>query len=370
VWQGAGVVHPLDEYAVHQAPVSLAHPATSDRNFYDRCILHAIDPAGDRLLVVGGGVYPNLGVEDGYAALRTGSRQTTVRASGALREQRMDLSVGPLRVDVVEPLRALRIRCDADELSYDLTWSAVSPPVEEPLHVMRDGNGRTMLEGCRFAQTGTWHGSMRTPGGDVDVDGWPGTRDRSWGIRPVGAPEGAGRPSDLQGFWWMWAPLRFDDSTVLTVVQELPDGFRTLTDAVRVWHDSGRVEQLGWPEVEIGYASGTRHPVSAVLSFRGGFTVEVETRVGVALAVGCGYGGDPEWSHGTWRGDAWTETVTHDYDDDSVRGRAAFSVVDHSATARIVRGPGEGQIGTGIFEHASMGRHDPSGFADWSAVAP
>jgi len=30
----------------------------------------------------------------------------------------------------------------------------------------------------------------------------------------------------------------------------------------------------------------------------------------------------------------------------------------------------DGEEGWGLFEHASMGRHDPSGFADWSAVAP
>ncbi|WP_267891232.1 hypothetical protein [Streptomyces dysideae] len=31
---------PLDEYAVHQVPLSMKHLATSDWNAYDRCILH------------------------------------------------------------------------------------------------------------------------------------------------------------------------------------------------------------------------------------------------------------------------------------------------------------------------------------------
>ena len=57
-------------------------------------------------------------------------------------------------------------------------------------------------------------------------------------------------------------PLRFDDFGSIVIVQENPDGFRTLNDAKRVWPD-GRVEQLGWPRVDISYRSGTRHPEHA-----------------------------------------------------------------------------------------------------------
>ena len=40
-------------------------------------------------------------------------------------------------------------------------------------------------------------------------------------------------------------------------------------------------------------------------------------------------------------------------------------VVDHAARARL----GD-EDGWGMLEHASIGRHDPSGFADWSSVSP
>jgi hypothetical protein len=30
----------------------------------------------------------------------------------------------------------------------------------------------------------------------------------------------------------------------------------------------------------------------------------------------------------------------------------------------------DGAEGWGLFEHASLGRHDPSGFADWGSLAP
>jgi hypothetical protein len=360
------VVHPLDEYAVHQVPLSMSYVATSDRNAYDRCILHGIDPSGESLLVVGLGVYPNLGVVDGFASFRRGDGQVSVRASAALGEERMHLAVGPLRVDVVEPLRRLRVCCEHDDLAFDLEWSASSPAFEEPLHVMRDGTGRVILEGCRFAQTGTWVGTVRVGTDDVDPTGWVGTRDRSWGIRPVGEAEPAGRPQDRQGFWWVWSPLRFDDFTVMTILQEEPDGFRTMNEALRVWHDGRRTEQLGWPEVDIRYRPGTRHPEGATLRYRGGFSVDVETLTSVSLNVGCGYGGDPEWAHGQWRGESWVEAVSYDLTDEAVRARTAFSVVEHAARATT----SDGDVGHGLFEHASMGRHDPTGFADWFSVAP
>ena len=78
-------------------------------------------------------------------------------------------------------------------------------------------------------------------------DRWVGTRDRSWGIRPVGEAEPAGRNADepLEGFWWLYVPLRFDDFAVVIIVQEQPDGFRTLNDATRVWRRRpGRAARL------------------------------------------------------------------------------------------------------------------------------
>lgn len=58
---------PLDEYPVHQVPLSMEHVASSDRNAYDRCYLNAHDRTGDVFLVTGMGVYPNLGVTDAFA---------------------------------------------------------------------------------------------------------------------------------------------------------------------------------------------------------------------------------------------------------------------------------------------------------------
>ncbi|MGH8982600.1 MAG: hypothetical protein ACRDY6_01840 [Acidimicrobiia bacterium] len=366
---------PLDEYPVHQAPVSMRYFDTSDRNVYDRCIFQAFERSGEVELLTGLGVYPHLGVIDGYATVRRGNRQVAVRTSDALGDDRMDQRVGPLRINVLEPLQKLRVRCDADEhgVAFDLTWDAAFPAVEEPRHVHRQGS-RLILDACRFVQVGSWRGVVRIEGEELPVDdeGWSGTRDRSWGIRPVGEAEPLGRPADgAGGFWWCWAPLRFEEFAIVVIVQEGPDGHRVLNEAVRVWPaGSGRApEQLGWPEIEIFYRSGTRHPERATihLTERGGkpVTVDVETRGFVPLHVGPGYGGDPDWSHGQWRGPGWVEGAVYELTDPAIAGRIPYGVIDHVARATC-----DGAEGFGIFEHASIGRHDPSGFAELTDVAP
>jgi hypothetical protein len=362
---------PLDEYPIHQAPLSLAYVASSDRNFYDRCYFNAHPRTDELFLVTGLGVYPNLGVIDAYATVRKGDRQWAVRFSDALPDDRMAQQVGPYRIEVVEPLRRLRLVCDADEhgIGFDLRWTGSFDAVQEAQHQMRMG-ARAIIDTTRFAQVGTWSGELRVDGQTHQVEEWVGTRDRSWGIRPVGGADAGGRPpADANpGFWWLYVPLRFDDFAVVIIAQERVDGFRTLNDAVRVWPD-GRVEQLGWPAVSIEYRSGTRYPIGATLRCTAqdgaSVVIEVETLTSVALNVGAGYNGDPDWGHGQWRGAKFAQGAVYDLTDPAVAGRMAFSAVDHVARATC-----DGALGWGLFEHASFGRHDPSGFAAWDSVAP
>ena len=70
---------PLDEYPIHQSPLSMLRVATSDRNFYDRNYFNAFDQNGENLLITGGGYYPNVGVKDAFLSLRRADRQWTVR---------------------------------------------------------------------------------------------------------------------------------------------------------------------------------------------------------------------------------------------------------------------------------------------------
>lgn len=290
----------LDEYPIHQVPLSLRYVATGDRNAYDRCIFHVMDHSGRALLIAGLGVYPNTGVIDAYATLRLGDRLYAVRASDALTDDRLALTVGPLTITVEEPLARLRLTCaadpaDPDGLAYDLTWHAAFPATWEPHHTQYRGD-RLMLEGRRFVQAGTCTGSIRVAGQELAVTAgeWTGTRDRSWGVRPIPGEDGGRAAEELrpEGFHWLWCPVRFDDRFVMVIVQEDADGHRTLNEALVV-HDDAREVQLGWPHTDIGYRPGTRHPERAVIHLTGPgrkpLELTAEILTSSPLALGAGY---------------------------------------------------------------------------------
>lgn len=367
-----GGLGPLDEYPLHQVPQPIGWPGPSDRHFYDRCYFNAHDRTGDIFVISGMGYYPNLRTKDAFFLVTRGDQQTAVHLGGEIDDDRLNQHVGGYRLEVVEPLRKIRMVLEETEgIAADLTWEGSFEVVQEQRHVMRQGT-RVTLDAQRFAQVGTWSGSLSVDGEEIAVspDTWVGTRDRSWGIRPVGEAEPAGRPADFDGMWWLYVPMRFEDYAIVVIMQEDGDGIRTLNDCTRVWKD-GRVEQLGWPQVTIHYTPGGRTPTGATLECatrQGPLRIEVESRLAVPLHFGGGYGGDQDWLHGQWHGESFTERRTYDLTSDAVRSMFMFGCVDHVGRA-VVHENGTETEGFGLFEHFSVGRHEPSGFTDFFSVA-
>lgn len=372
---------PMDEFPIHQLPQPIAWPGSSDRNFYDRSYFNAHDRTGNLFLITGIGYYPNLGVKDAFVLLSRdvdgAPTQTAIHLSDGIDQDRMHQHVNGYRVEVTDPLRSLRIVMDETEgIALDLTWNGLFDPLLEQPHVMRTGT-RITLDAQRFAQVGTWSGTIIVDDEQIEVNPstWIGSRDRSWGIRPIGEAEPPGRPADppFDGMWWLYIPMAFDDFQLVLIMQESPDGFRSLNDCTRIWKD-GRIEQLGWPRIDIHYRSGTRIPTGATIDATASdgapVRIEVESRRAVPIHVGGGYGGDPDWLHGMWKGDGFTERLTYQLDDPAVAGRIAFGAVDHVGRATCRESDGTTREGWGLFEHFVLGRHDPSGFHDWLDTAP
>ncbi|MFC9969635.1 hypothetical protein ACFVH6_01890 [Spirillospora sp. NPDC127200] len=360
---------PLDDYPIHQAPEVMRHVATSDRNFYDRYYFNLHPRGDDLMMIIGMGQYPNLGVADAYALIRRGPLHKVVRASRELGLDRMDTTVGPFRVEVLEGLKRLRVTLEDNEhgLAFDLTWEGAVPAQLEPPHYQR-WQERVIFDSRRLAQTGRWSGHITVDGERIEItpDRWWGSRDRSWGVRPVGEPEPPGIQVKNAGcFYWLYAPMQFADHSVMVIIQEDEKGRRVLEEAVRVWPDGDREpEYLGRPEYRPVYAEGTRDVVTATLAFSppGGrpFAIGATPLLPVHMMLGTGYGLEPEWKHGMYQG---TETVVQGvvYDarepEDAAR---MWGMVDAVARYEYLDGAapegGDG-VGHGLFEYWALGPH-------------
>lgn len=345
-----------DEYPIHQVPRWIAHPETSDRNFYDRNYFNLHSCSDELFAIFGMGQYPNLGVHDAYLTVRKGDKHHVVRASRPITD-RLDTSVGPIRIEIVEPLKRVRFVVEESAesaVAMDVMWNATIPAVEEPNQFLRAG-GKVVFNTQRFAQTGTWTGSLTVAGTTYDVtpDTWRGVRDRSWGIRPVGEKESDGIRQTLNVMPGMWnyMPMQFDDHSILYMCHERPDGIRPLEEAVRVWNDPERpIDNLGRPEWEHTVTPGTRMLEHSTIRMpHAGIEIDCTPIVVNYVSVGTGYGMDADWRHGMYQG---PELVVQnlELDTEEIGKIGQYGVVDH-----VGRYTYEGNEGYGLYEHGFFG---------------
>ena len=367
------MLSPLDDYPVHQISEPMRFVGTSDRNFYDRYYFNVhCSGAGaedDLFAVIGVGQYPNLSVADAFVSVLWAGDHRVVRSSKTLGADRMDASVGPIRVEVLRGLEQVRVVLEPNEwgLELDAVYDGFSEAHLESRHFDRQFS-RVMFDSTRFAQVGSWTGTLKM--GDRELTLAPerhwGCRDRSWGVRPVGEPEPPGiRATDTEGgFFWIYAPVRFDDHAMVTIVQERPSGERIMQDAHRIFPlGSGhQAEWLGRPEHELRFAPGTRSVTGATLSYfgaRGQKTaeVEVETLLAFPLLLGSGYGLEPDWKHGMYQGELVVQGQTVPPADPSY---STWALTEYAA-----RFTHAGRVGYGMFECAVMGPHQQYRFTGW-----
>ena len=98
----------------------------TDRNFYDRYFFNGYTMDGHVFFAVALGVYPHLNVMDASFTVIADGVQHNLRASKLLKMERMDTTVGPITVEVVEPLNKLRVKVGKNEhgIEADLLFQA------------------------------------------------------------------------------------------------------------------------------------------------------------------------------------------------------------------------------------------------------
>ncbi len=364
----------FDDYPIQQTPEPLSHPATSDRNFYGRYWFNGYSREGEFYFGIALGVYPNRQVMDAAFSLVTADgRQDCFRASRRLPEERTDLQVGPFRLELVEPMRVLRVRIVPNEtgIEADLCFRARTAAIEEPRQTLRSGT-RVTLDTTRFTQLGSWEGELGIDGRNTRIlpDRTCGTRDRSWGLRGVGEREAGAPSTGARQLCWLWAPLHFDDVCTHFGVFEHADGTQ--------WHTHGavvpayptssdfavteepKIERMAGLAHALRFAKGSRRVAGGTLELipAEGETRQIEIEPILRFPmIGIGYG-HPEWGHGIWHGElelARESWNVNDLDEFDFR---------YQHMQQVVRARMGDRSGIGVLEQIIVGPHQRYGFAE------
>lgn len=189
----------IDEYPFHQTTQTFAAVAGSDPSWNDGHYVCVADQAGSVALTSNVRLYANNDVLDGFVCLRHDDKQYNVRFSRRLRPDMERLGVGPLSLDIVEPLQEVRLRLDDTDqgIKLDLTCHTANTPYMGPIETRRI-EGRLLSERATYELTGECEGWVEVAGKRIEL-GRSSTsffRNHSWGFQPGrGGPRLYGSPT-------------------------------------------------------------------------------------------------------------------------------------------------------------------------------
>lgn len=367
---------PFDDYPIHQTPLPVAQAGEGHPDFYDRFWFNGYNE--DFYFAVALGLYPNRGVIDAAFSVVHGGTQRSVYASGPIPLDRTQTRAGPVAIELVEPMRVNRVVVEAPEhgLVADLTATARTAVIEEARQTRYSG-ARLAMDVTRATQMVTWAGSVRSGDGELDLQSAPvyGTKDRSWGVRPVGDPAPAAPALSVPQIFFLWAPINFADECLHYMVFEDERG--------RPWSETSVVVPVidpGSPVYGPGsegehvvdvrhcvrWAPGLRRSDGATLRFSRarGPVEEVNLEPVVTFRMkGAGYF-HPTFTHGRWHGGPTVAGEAHD-----VRDLDTLAL-DCIHIQQVMRADWNGRSGLGVLEQLAIGPHEPSGFRDLLDGAP
>jgi hypothetical protein len=313
-----------DEGFNHQIADTFATVGVSDPSWTEKVCAMAAARDGSLQLGFGLGKYLNRNVMDAYAGVSRQAEQLTVRASRHLAPEPDLTVIGPVRYEVLEPMKRVRFALDANDvqpIAFDWVFESVLPPTTEERTYQRSPLGyRVTAELVRYHQIGVASGWMEIDGErhEIDPDHWVSTRDHSWGVRyDVGQPPTDVDPFDPiseMAFFMIWCPLLMQrpDGSHYGLFLHVVDleGFghteHRVTGAIE--HVDGRVERLADIRPDLQFDPDNRRLLGGTiaLAVEGGEarSVELEVVSDTGFHLGAGlYFGWQGHHHGEWRGE-------------------------------------------------------------------
>lgn len=359
---------PYDDFPIHPGFEPLAHTVSNDPNHYDRYFFNGHHREGEFFIGAAMGHYPVRGVIDAAFSVARDGVQHSVFGSGRMPLDR-STAVGPFRIEVARPLQTIRFIVEPNEhgIEADLTFDATTVAVEEPRQRKVGSDGVLFTDHTRLTQWGTWRGSFAVDGTEVQVDptAVSGTRDRSWGVRPIGPQAPTNRPFQMPQVFWLWAPLHFGDRFTHLGLHEHTDGERWLETALVLdplpageapWSRAG-VRECRDIHYDIEWEIGRREMRRASIGFfdplEGEVNIELEKFFTFRMS-GIGYN-HPQWAHGTPRGELATGRESMNIDE-FAPGDPRSIHIQTMVRARMGK-----RVGVGVLEQVAINEHAPTG---------
>ncbi|MCC6920129.1 MAG: hypothetical protein IT548_13075 [Alphaproteobacteria bacterium] len=211
-----------DEGINHQIADTFASVRESDRGWTEKIWGSIARKDGGLQIDFGLGRYPNRNVIDGFGGVSRNYEQWTVRASRELASDFDSMSIGPVRYEVVEPLKKVRFALDRNKsqpISFDVLFEGELPPFFEKRNRLRTFT-RVSQDVVRYHQAGKVSGWLEVDGERHEIgDDWFAFRDHSWGMRGDGIGQIASdlqpatsRGSQMRIMWGPWLLKRPDGS--------------------------------------------------------------------------------------------------------------------------------------------------------------
>jgi hypothetical protein len=190
----------LDEYPLHQISHSFSGTAGSDPQWNDGHYVCVSDLDGNVCMTSNVRLYQNNDVLDGFVCIRHEGRQHNIRLSRRLRPDMEHFGVGPLRIEILEPMRTLRFVLEDNDfgIACDVLCSSTVLPYEDPVEITRV-DGRLLSERVTYELVGVCEGFVEVAGTRHELTRTASSffRNHSWGNQAGrGGPRyGVPRPS-------------------------------------------------------------------------------------------------------------------------------------------------------------------------------
>jgi hypothetical protein len=318
----------LDEFLIHAGPLPVRSVLTPNPRAFERMWFGCVDKSGEYVIVVGIGFYPNLDAADAFAIVNRRGLHTTVRGRRRLGVNRVDMAVGPIRLEVVEPFQQWRLSLGPNDygIGLEIDW------FDSKLPTFREASGS--IPGLETISPDSGYESFGYQQGWVEVNGirteitserFRGTRDHHWGLREnVGGPPSG--PCHMTAHAHSGEMVEFKDFALFPRGIYYNRGDRNQASGLRRAQRRLRFE----PETKF-FLSG-----EADLEFDSGVTKHVTfERIGNQIAfLRCGMYGGFGGKGGTPDRDIWHGQVPDDADGDIIEGET-YDVNDPVVRQRL-----------------------------------